>query len=103
MNRRTIGAAVSLLALCLLSLGSALAGDEMKGQGVITARSGDNVTVETEEDATITLILSADTKIYHSVGLGARRKAVGPEFLIPGLKLKFWGTGDPNRVNVESI
>lgn len=103
MHSRKIGVVVSLLALCLLSWGSALADDKIKGKGVITGRSGDNVTLETDDDATITLVLTAESKIYHDVGLGARRKQVGPDVLIPGLKLKYWGTGSPNQVTVETI
>ncbi len=103
MRSRRVGVAVSLLAMCLLSLGSAQAQDKLKGKGVITGRSGDNVLLETEDDLDITLVVTADTKIYHSVGLGARRKQVGPEVLIPGLKLKYWGTGSPNQVTVDQI
>lgn len=103
MQSRKIGAAVSLLALCLLSWGSALADDKLKGKGVITGRSGDNVTLETDDDATITLVITAESKIYHDVGLGGRRKQVGPDVLIPGLKLKYWGTGSPDQVAVETI
>lgn len=103
MTSRKIGAAVSLLALCLLTWESALADDKIKGKGVITGRSGDNVTIETADDETITLSLTADSKIYHDVGLGGRRKQVGPEVLIPGLKLQYWGTGSPNQVTVEQI
>ena len=49
MTSRRIGISVSLLAVCLLSLGSALAADKVKGKGVITLRSGDTLTVETDE------------------------------------------------------
>ena len=95
MTSRRIGVSVSLLAVCLLSLGSAFAGDKVKGKGVITLRSGDALTVETDE-ATITVTVTADTKVQHPIGLGARKKQVGQEVLIPGLKLKFEGTGDQN-------
>jgi hypothetical protein len=39
MTSRRIGIWVSLLAVCLLSVGSALAADKIKGKGVITLRS----------------------------------------------------------------
>ncbi len=103
MISRRIGIAVSVLAVCLLSLGSALAGDKVKGKGVITLRSGNNLTVETDDDATITVTVTSDTKVQHPVGLGARKKQVGQDVLIPGLKLKFEGTGDPNQVTAETI
>jgi outer membrane protein OmpA-like peptidoglycan-associated protein len=84
-------------------LGSALAGDKVKGKGVITLRSGNTLTVENDEDATTTVIVTSDTKVQHPIGLGARKKQVGQEVLIPGLKLKFEGTGDQNQVTAETI
>jgi hypothetical protein len=62
MMSRRIGIAVSLLAVCLLSVGSALAGDKVKGKGVITLRSGNTLTVETDEGTT-TVIVTPDTKL----------------------------------------
>ena len=103
MTSRRIGFAMSFLAMCLLSLGSALAADKIKGKGVITLRSGNTLSVETDDDATITVIVTADTKVQHPVGLGARKKQVGQEVLIPGLKLKYEGTGDQNQVTAETI
>jgi OOP family OmpA-OmpF porin len=103
MTSRRIGIAVSVLAMCLLSLGSAQAGDKIKGKGVITLRSGNNLSVETDDDATITVTVTSDTKIQHPVGLGARKKQVGQDVLIPGLKLKFEGTGDQTNVTAETI
>jgi len=70
---------------------------------VITLRSGNNLTVENDDDATITVTVTSDTKIQHPVGLGARKKQVGQEVLIPGLKLKYEGTGDPTNVTAETI
>ena len=102
MNRQ-MKVVTGLVAVCLLALGSALASDKVKGKGVITLRSGDTLTVETDEDATITVTVTADTKVQHPVGLGARKKQVGQEVLIPGLKLKFEGTGDPNQVTAETL
>ena len=103
MTSRRIGISVSLFAVCLLSLGSALASDKIKGKGVITLRSGNTLTVETDDDAAISVMLTPDTKVQHPVGLGARKKQVGQEVLIPGLKLKFEGTGDQNQVTAETI
>ena len=103
MSRRRIGIAVSLLAVCLLSLGLAHAADKVKGKGVITLCSGNNLTVETDDDATITLIVTPDTKVQHPIGLGARKKQVSQDVLIPGLKVKFEGTGDQNQVTANTI
>jgi outer membrane protein OmpA-like peptidoglycan-associated protein len=102
MTGRRIGISVSLLAVCLLSLGSAFAGDKVKGKGVITLRSGNTLTVETD-DGTTTVTVTPDTKVQHPIGLGARKKQVDQGVLIPGLKLKFEGTGDQNQVAAETI
>jgi OOP family OmpA-OmpF porin len=102
MTSRRIGFSVSLLAVCFLILGSAFASDKVKGKGVITLRSENTLTVETDEGTT-TVTVTSDTKVQHPIGLGARKKQVGQEVLIPGLKLKFEGTGDQNQVTAESI
>jgi OmpA-OmpF porin, OOP family len=102
MTSRRIGISVSLLAVCLLSLGSAFAGDKVKGKGVITLRSGNALTVETDEGTT-TVTVTPDTKVQHPIGLGARKKQVDQGVLIPGLRLKFEGTGDQNQVTAEAI
>ena len=102
MTSRRIGFSVSLLAMWLLILGSAFASDKVKGKGVITLRSENTLTVETDEGTT-TVTVTPDTKVQHPIGLGARKKEVGQEVLIPGLKLKFEGTGDQNQVTAETI
>lgn len=103
MTGKRIGIAFGILAVCLLCLGSAFAGDKVKDKGVITSRSGDTLIVETA-DATMTVAITSDTKIEHPIGLGARKKQVGPEVLIPGLKLSFEGQGtDLDKVTAEKI
>ena len=103
MIGRRIGIAMSLLAMCLLSLGSAQAGDKIKGKGVITLRSGNTLTVDTDDDVSVTVTVTSDTKVQHPVGLGARKKQVGQEVLIPGLKLRYEGTGDQTQVTADTI
>src|SRR5215470_9873068 len=102
MNSRRISRGLSILAVFLLSVGSVFAGDKVKGKGVITLRSGDTLTVETDEGTTM-VVVTPDTKVQHPIGLGARKKQVGQEVLIPGLRLKFEGAGDQNQVTAETI
>lgn len=103
---RRIGYALMMLAVCLLMLGPAFAvtaGEKVKSKGVITNRAGDVLTVKTA-DGPYTLVVAADSKIQHPIGLGARHKQMGPEVLIPGLKLKFEGVSDDqNRILVKQI
>jgi OmpA-OmpF porin, OOP family len=90
-----------LLTVCFLVMGMAF-GQKIKSKGVITLRSGDALTVDTD-DGTTTVVLTPETKVQHPIGLGARKRQVGQEVLIPGLKLKFEGTGDQNQVTAETI
>jgi OmpA-OmpF porin, OOP family len=90
-----------LLTVCFLVMGMAF-GEKIKSKGVITLRSGDTLTVETD-DGTTTVVVTPETKVQHPIGLGARKRQVGQEVLIPGLKLKFEGTGDENQVTAETI
>ena len=101
MNRQ-MKVVTGLIAVCLLSLGSAHASDKVKGKGVITLRSGNALTVETDEGTT-TVTVTPDTKVQHPIGLGARKKQVDQGVLIPGLKLKFEGTGDQSQVTADTI
>jgi outer membrane protein OmpA-like peptidoglycan-associated protein len=100
MPRRMRGLA-GLLTVCFLVMGMAF-GEKIKSKGVITLRSGDTLTVETD-DGTTTVVVTPETKVQHPIGLGARKRQVGQEVLIPGLKLKFEGTGDQNQVTAETI
>src|SRR5262249_25445347 len=102
MITKRMGIAVSILTIFLLSAGFAFAGEKVKGKGVITLRSGDTLTVETDEGTTM-VVVTPDTKVQHPIGLGARKKQVGQEVLIPGLRLKFEGAGDQNQVTAETI
>ena len=90
MISRRIGIAASLIAVCLLCMGSALAGDKVKGKGVITLHSGSTLTVETDE-GTSAVTLTPDTKVQHPIGLGARKKQVGQEEPDPGTQDKVRG------------
>jgi len=101
-----------LITACLLGLltsfvvpAFAMGSDKVKGKGVITLRSGNTLTVKTSE-GNFTVIINSDTKIQHGVGLtGVRKKQDTPDVLIPGLKMKFEGTGgsQENQVIAKEI
>lgn len=106
MNRQTRVVA-GLLAVCLLNLVSAFgvnSGEKVKSKGVITSRAGDALTVKTA-DGPYTVVLNSDTKVQQPLGLiGARKKDMPPDVLIPGLKMKFEGVGDDqNQVVAKTI
>jgi OmpA-OmpF porin, OOP family len=98
------GMKVVLLAVCFLTVLSAF-GDsgKVKSKGVITMRNGSTLTVKTP-DGDYTVTISGDTQIKQPVGLiGARKKDMPPEDLMPGLKISFEGTGDMSNVAAAKI
>jgi len=103
---RQMRVVASLLAVCLLALGSALGatnGEKIKSKGVITNRTGDTLIVKTA-DGPYTVVLGSETKVQQPVGLGVRKKQMSPDVLIPGLRLSFEGVGDDqNRVLAKTI
>lgn len=98
--------AVRVLAVCLLAIGVAsgqTSGEKVKTKGVITARTGETLTVKTA-DGPFTVVLTADTKVQQPIGLGARHKQMPADVLIPGLRLKFEGVADDqSRVTAKTI
>jgi len=104
---RQIRFMVSLLAVSLLTLGSAFGGtngEKIKSRGVIINRTGETLTVKTA-DGPYTVVLSGDTKVQRPAGLiGVRKTQVSPDVLIPGLRMSFEGVGDDqNRVVAKTI
>jgi len=106
MLSRRIALTACLLAVLALAVAPAFGfagGDKVKDKGVITLRNGDTLTVKTS-DGDVTVTINADTKIQHPVGLtGVRKKQDSPDVLIPGLKLKFEGTGSDTQVVAKTI
>jgi len=101
---RRIAMAAFLLALFASAVAPAFgAGDKVKNKGVITFRNGNTLTVKTSE-GDVTVTINDDTKIQHPVGLtGVRKKQDSADVLIPGLKLKYEGTGDDSQVTAKTI
>jgi OmpA-OmpF porin, OOP family len=101
--RRTAVAACLVAVFALAVTPAFAASDKVKDKGVITLRNGDTLTVKTS-DGDVTVTINADTKIQHGVGLtGVRKKQDTPDVLIPGLKLKFEGTGSDAQVVAKTI
>ena len=97
--------ATAMLLVCLLALGTAFAaaaGAKVKSKGVVINRDGDVLTVRTEDGPT-TVLMTADTKVQQPIGLGARKKQMPPDVIIPGLKMKFEGVIDDQSRVVASM
>src|SRR5208337_499389 len=94
---------LALFASAVAPAFGAASGDKVKNKGVITFRNGDTLTVKTSE-GDVTVTINSDTKIQHPVGLtGVRKKQDSPDVLIPGLKLKYEGTGSDAQVVAKNI
>jgi OmpA-OmpF porin, OOP family len=81
------------------------AGEGVKTKGVITARSGDNVTLKTNDMRNITVVLTGDTKVQQPTGLLQMRKQdMGTAVLTPGLGIEVEGvTDDKGQVTAKKI
>jgi OmpA-OmpF porin, OOP family len=70
-------------------------GEKIKLNGLITARSGENMTVRTPNNKEIVVVLGEDTKVEMKKGaLGIRKEKLNVTALIPGLKVDVSGVGN---------
>ncbi len=77
----------------LLLLCSAAQAQNDKAQGLITGRSGDTMTVQTQDSSTVVVVLTDDTQVAQIQGIfKARRKEMSMAALIPGLQVQVQGT-----------
>jgi OmpA-OmpF porin, OOP family len=67
--------------------------ESIKVEGIIKARNGDGMIVETANDPNLIVLLIENTEVGQVLGvLKARRKQMSMAALIPGLKVKLEGT-----------
>jgi OmpA-OmpF porin, OOP family len=100
-NRRMVMAVALLFCLTTgLALGQ---GKKVKITGLITTRTGEDITVKTAT-GNVKVVLDDDTKVQQPKGLGLRKARMSAAVLIPGLKVKVDGTGDPSsQITAKSI
>jgi outer membrane protein OmpA-like peptidoglycan-associated protein len=88
---------ISLVAICLLALGSAFAvgsGEKYKSKGMISGRNAGTFTLKSAGEV-VTVVLDDSTKVQDKVGVfGVRKKDYSAAVLIPGLKVEVEGVGD---------
>jgi OmpA-OmpF porin, OOP family len=95
--------AVSLIGLA--SLSTTVAAQSLKVEGMIKARNGETMTVETTESPNLVVLLTDNTEVGQVQGvMKARRKQMSMAALIPGLAVKVEGTynGD-NQLVAKSV
>jgi len=89
-------ASVGILApMILASLSTMLSAQTVKIQGMIKARSGATIIVQTTASPKVTVLLTDQTEVGQIQGLlKARRKEMSMAALIPGLEIQVEGTYD---------
>jgi OmpA-OmpF porin, OOP family len=96
-------------ALVLFVIGGAAqqitAGEKVKTSGLITGRSGEDLTLKTDQLGDITVVLTDDTKVEQPKGLlKVRKQQMGMAALVPGLSVELEGVGvAQGQVTAEKI
>lgn len=100
----TVLAAI-LCSILIVTFGSTALGQSAKAEGVIKARNGDQMTVQTSTDPNLIVLLTDSTKVGQVAGvLKARRKQMSMAALIPGLAVKVEGSyNDQNQLVASSV
>jgi OOP family OmpA-OmpF porin len=103
VRRTSFGCAALLLCLTVGLAYGASNGEKTKVNGVITGRTGETLTVNSDGTKVI-VVLNDDTKVQQPKGLGLRKKQMSATVLIPGLKVSVDGVGDAqSRVVAKTI
>ncbi len=94
-----------VLAILIAMFSTAMLAQSAKVEGLIKARNGDTMIVQTSEDPKLVVILTDDTKVGQVQGvLKARRKQMSMAALIPGLAVKIEGTyNNQNQLLATSV
>jgi len=94
---------LSLVGIALLS--QIVTGQSVKVEGLIKARNGDTMILQTSDSANLTVLLTDNSKVGQVQGVfKARRKQMSMAALIPGLAVKVEGTyNDQNELVATSV
>jgi OOP family OmpA-OmpF porin len=98
-------AAIGLVATIALAtvLCSAAAAQTAKAQGLITGRSGETLTLQTQDSSKVVVVLTDDTQVAQIQGVfKARRKQMSMAALIPGLQVQVEGAYNAQNQLVAS-
>ena len=97
----------AVLLTCLFATGAfgISNGEQVKINGLITARDGETFTLRTLEAGNVVVVLTDDTKVVQPQGLlKVRKQEMGVTALMPGLKVSVEGIGDAqNRVVAKTV
>jgi outer membrane protein OmpA-like peptidoglycan-associated protein len=106
MNKARFVAIASIVTMSLatlLLLCGAAAAQTTKAQGLITGRSGETMTLQTQESSKLVVVLTDDTQVEQIQGIfKARRKQMSMAALIPGLQVQVEGSYNAQNQLVAS-
>jgi outer membrane protein OmpA-like peptidoglycan-associated protein len=106
MNRArfvAIASVVTMSLATLLLLCGAAAAQTAKAQGLITGRSGETMTLQTQDSSKVVVVLTDNTQVAQIQGVfKARRKEMSMAALIPGLQVQVEGAYNPQNQLVAS-
>lgn len=93
--------AIGLVSISVVSQGA----DNTKLEGLIKARNGDSIILQTSESPKVIVLLTATTEVGQVQGMfKARRKEMSAAALIPGLAVKVEGSyNDQQQLVAESV
>ena len=84
-----------IASVCLLALAGVTSARAQSLNGLITSRTGDQMTVQGSDGSNTTVVLTETTDTRDRKGLfGLEKEHLGPTVLIPGLKVKVEGSQD---------
>ena len=96
-SKKRISSVVGIVTVAVLALASSLgyAEEKIKVEGIIKARSGATIILETKDDPKLVVLLTDTTSVGQVQGLlKARQKSMSMAALIPGLPVKVEGVHD---------
>jgi outer membrane protein OmpA-like peptidoglycan-associated protein len=98
----TIGLVITMC-LAMLQLCGATAAQTAKAQGLITGRSGETMTLLTQDSSKVVVVLTDNTQVAQIQGVfKARRKQMSMAALIPGLQVQVEGAYNAQNQLVAS-
>ena len=102
---RGMSLALLLLSGVMVAAQNTQSAETVEVEGIIKAREGNTMTLQTSESPNFKVVLTDETKVGQVQGvLQARRKEMSMAALIPGLKVKVKGTNnDQHELVAESV
>jgi OOP family OmpA-OmpF porin len=101
--RFTVRGLVVAMSLATLLLCGAAQAQTTKAQGLITGRSGETMTLQTQDSSKIVVVLTDNTQVDQVQGVfKARRKQMSMAALIPGLQVQVEGSYNAQNQLVAS-